>query len=727
MPKTIAPELVADTVIEKALDRFALAAEADHEWRAACLSDLEFSIGEQWDLGIRTGRERNGKPCLTMDQIQQSVRLVGNQYRQQPPSITVDPVGNGADTDTGDILQGIIRHIETNCDAQTAYENCHEGVVRCGFDSLRMRTEYVDDDSDRQEIIIEKIRNQFNVFWQPGVPQNKAKWAFIIDDMPVDAYKSEFPESRLASADDFTSVGNAPAAWVSKETIRVAEYFTVEEVTRSGKRSKNKVVWRKINAYEELEKSETLPGSSIPIFTAYGDDLDVNGKRYVAGLVRNAKGAQQMYNYTSSKAVEAMVLAPSAPWLVVEGQISGREKEWERANSGDIAVLQYKPIDVAGKPAGPPQRNNVEPPIQQFMLMIQQESLDLKAAMGIYDPSLGQRRGDESGSAIQKLQSQGNVATLNFADNMTRMMKRLGRSELEWIREVYDVPQVQRIINPDGTNKQVITHNGPDQADAAKKLADKEQIKNIYDIGVGRYDAVITVGPTYQSKRQEAVSTQINLLKSLPPQIVPSLIDLVVRNMDIPQSQEMADRLKKLLPPQLQDGDESDPQVQVGKLQAQVQQLGQQHQQLTQALEHSNQIIQTKQVEQQGKVQIAQVQEMSRQEIVKMQEATKMAVAQINASKDANQSYADREMQQYELLHNAAHDIGMQKDQQAHEAQQNAQQQATDAQSQQSDQQAEQQSQQSSQQADQQSQASDQQHQAGMAQQAQAAESEGGK
>ena len=44
-------------------------------------------------------------------------------------------------------------------------------------------------------------------------------------------------------------------------------------------------------------KDRTIPGTCIPVFTAYGDDIDVDGKRYVAGLVRNAKGPQRQYNY----------------------------------------------------------------------------------------------------------------------------------------------------------------------------------------------------------------------------------------------------------------------------------------------------------------------------------------------------------------------------------------------------------------------------------------------
>lgn len=711
---------VTSKTIETALERFKLAAEADSDWRAKCLDDLDFSIGNQWPLTIQTIREKDGRPCLVMDQIQQSIRLVCNQYRQQPPSITVSPVGDGADVKTADIIQGVIRHIEVNCDAQIAYEKTHEGMVRAGFHSCRLLSEYVDDDSEDQEIVIEWIRNAFSVYWQPGVPQEKARWCFIVVDLPRDTFKAEYPDSDLASSSDFTSIGNAAPEWDNEEYIRVAEYFEVVDVDRGkNKRPGKKVLWRKITAYETLEGGEEgqeLPGTSIPVFTAYADDIDVDGKRYVAGLVRNAKGPQRQYNYMVSGATEAVSLASKAQWLVVEGQLSGRETQWEQANFRLMQVLQYKQVDIGGKPAPAPERVNSEPQIQGLSQMIGQASNDLKASLGLYDPSMGNAQADQSGRAIQSLQQQGNIATLNYSDNMGRMLKRVGKSLLEWMKAIYDEPRVQRIIQPDSTVQHVIIHNGKEQAAAAQKMAQElagqqqpgaspseqpttpQQIAKIYDIGVGRYDIVISIEQNYQTKRKEAAATQIDLMKALPPQQASAISDLAVRNMDIPQSDEMADRIKRMQPPQILGGDETDPQAQLQQAQSQLQQFSQQHALQQKAIEEMSETIKSKTIENQSKMQIAQMQELTKQEIVKMQEATKIAVAQINASKAAQESIADAEIQAYDLLHSAAHDIAMQKDQQAHQQGMAQQQQVAATQNQQSDQQLQQQQ---SQQADQ--------------------------
>src|SRR6202023_3496482 len=90
--------------------RFKLAAEAESETRELSLDDLKFSVGEQWPAEIAKGR--SDRPMLVMDQIQQSIRQVCNEYRQQRPATQVNPVGNDADVDTAEIFQGAIRHIE---------------------------------------------------------------------------------------------------------------------------------------------------------------------------------------------------------------------------------------------------------------------------------------------------------------------------------------------------------------------------------------------------------------------------------------------------------------------------------------------------------------------------------------------------------------------------------------------------------------------------------------
>src|SRR5262249_19764033 len=157
------------------------------------------------------------------------------------------------------------------------------------------------------------------------------------------------------------------------------------------------------------------------------------------------------------------------------------------------------------------QRNQFEPPIQAINLMTRQADNDLKATTGIYDASLGEKGPDQSGRAILARQKQTDVATLNFSDNLARALRHAGRILLEVIPHFYDAPTVQRIIDPDQTHRYVGIYNSQNipQGVDPRGLAQFQAVRRIYDIGIGTYDVTVSVGPSYQSKRQEAAASMI--------------------------------------------------------------------------------------------------------------------------------------------------------------------------------------------------------------------------
>lgn len=667
-----------------ARQRFSAAAEAEQKTRTDALDDLEFRTGEQWPHDIQTQRTLDGRPCLTINRLPQFIRQVTNEQRQQRPSIQVNPVGDGADQETAEAIQGIIRHIEINSDAEIAYDTAFDHCVTSGFGFWRILTDYVDDKSFDQEILIKRIKNPFTVYFDPSAIEpdySDARWCFIIEDLSRDEYEAKYPDSEFAGLKDFQSVGDQFPDWAGKDTIRIAEYFHVEEEKRQlvrledgtildseelpgGEIPENaeardvldrRVVWSKINAAEIFQERDWT-GYWIPVVPVLGDDLDVNGKRHLAGLVRSAKDPQRMYNYWNSSATERIALSPKAPFIGAEGQFENHEGQWATANQRNFSYLEYKPISVGGTAVAAPARNVVDSQMTDFAMMLRQSDNDLKATTGIYDASLGEKGPDQSGKAILARQKQSDVATLNFNDNLSRSMRHTGRMLIDLIPHIYDAPRVQRIINPDQSVTHVGTFNSQTNPGVnPKDLPMMQGIKKIYDLGVGRYDVTVSVGPSYQSKRQEAVSSLLAFMQAVPA-AAPFIADLVARNSDWPSAKEIADRLKKMLPPQLQDQDDQDPEAQMQRVQAQLQQLSQQHGQLVQALQAANQTIEQKQVE--GNIQL---------QIAKINAESKVAVAEITAKVQTIRAQADQELKMFQGMHDAAHEVATQAAEHGHE------------------------------------------------------------
>ena len=390
-----------------------------------------------------------------MNRLPQFIRQVTNEQRQNRPAIQINPVGDDADVETSEILQGIVRHIEVNSRADEAYDGGFDYMVRIGFGCWRIVTDWIAEETEDQEIYIVPIDNPFTVYLDP-TNRRDPSWGFIIEDLLASEFKRQFGESAYAkgtaSFSEYESVGDMPAAWAltidGQEHVRIAEYFQLHKSKGDRGREKRKVEWAKISALEILDERD-WPGKFIPIVKIYGDDLNVNGKRHVAGLVRYAKDPQRAYNYWISAATERIALAPKAPWIAAEGQLEGHERAWEQSNVRNTAVLYYKPTDVAGKPVDAPQRNIVEPGIQGMTDMLQLATLDMQATTGLNDANLGRPKPDESGKAVLARQKQGDVATLNYSDNLARGIEYTGRVILDLIPKVYSAPRIQRIIKPD--------------------------------------------------------------------------------------------------------------------------------------------------------------------------------------------------------------------------------------------------------------------------------------
>jgi hypothetical protein len=101
-------------------------------------------------------------------------------------------------------------------------------------------------------------------------------------------------------------------------------------------------------------------------------------------------------------------------------------------------------------------------------------------------------------------------------------------------------------------------------------------IQKIYNPSVGTYDVVITTGPSYLTKRQEAVEAMANILQT-SPQLWQVAGDLFIKNMDWPGAQEMAARFRKILDPKVLAEDDKSPELQSAEqmVEALTQQLNQ--------------------------------------------------------------------------------------------------------------------------------------------------------
>lgn len=436
----------------------------------------------------------------------------------------------------------------------------------------------------------------------------------IVLDMPRHAL-DDFCNLRVcvgthpdADACSFDGGDNHKTEWIGKDTVRVAEYFRVEEkplkvwqgadgsvseaeIAGAPSRTiKRRVVaWYKLTAKEVIERN-VFPSRYIPIVPVYGHIIDVAGKRQITGLIHNAMDAQRMYNYSASAYVERVALIPKAPFVAAEGQIEGHEAEWASANTSNNPVLTYKATDINGTPVPPPQRQPGADIPSGWLQSMQTTEHDIQSALGMYNASLGAPSNEKSGKAIMARQRESDVATFHFIDNLSRAIRQVGRILVDMIPRIYDTQRVVRILGEDGSVE--TAEINPDQESPMVERRDNagNVIAKIYNPTLGKYDVSISVGPAYTTKRQEAADFMSQIAQS-QPQLMPIIGDLMFRAMDMPFAEEIAERMKKMLPPQLQDQEEQ-PQQQQGvppHVQQAVVMAGRQIEQLQGALQQAQQ------------------------------------------------------------------------------------------------------------------------------------------
>ena len=599
--------------MELALDRFQYTSKAEFNNRVAMKGDLEFFAGSQWDDNIRNTRKTEQRPCLSVNQLPQFTRQVTNGLRQNMPQIHCIPV-NDSDEEVADILEGMMRHIQEASHASIAYSTANQSQVVTGQGFFRLVTEYVNDKSFDQEIRIKRIKNSLSVYVDPLSVEpdySDAAFMFITEDITQEEFKKRYPDKQPVTNNALTGKGDRVKEWLTDEkgVMRIAEYFSVEESDagmmyqlangkivkklREGQKAvkerpvKERVVkWRMISAVEVLEEKK-WDGKYIPIIPVIGEDLDVDGSRIVKGMVRDAQDPQRMYNYWVSAQTEMIALAPKAPYIVEYTQVEDFKSIWAAANTQNWAYLPYKAASANGTPLPPPQRQTAEPPVQAMTQAMSQCSADLRAVTGIYNTSLGAQSNEVSGKAINARKLQGDTANYHFIDNFANAINYLGLQLLDLIPKIYDTQRVVRILGFDGTAKYK-TINGP----SGEK--DANGVEKIYDVTTGEYDVCVEVGPSYKTKRQEDADNMSNLLKT-NPQLWATIGDLAVKAMDWPDAQQIGDRLKKTLPPQLQDDDTNQEIPQ--QVKQQLDQSQQMIQQLSNTVHKLQDVIDTKQIE----------------------------------------------------------------------------------------------------------------------------------
>ncbi|GMR21491.1 MAG: portal protein [Gammaproteobacteria bacterium] len=599
-PSPVDTEKAAETeqkVLEEALVRFKRAYEYEEKNRDLAEDDIDFRHGNQWPADIRRERESDDRPCLTFNKMEERIDQVTGDQRQGKAAIIIHPAESNSDTKgenkagtkdytLSQTMNGLIRSIEQNSDAQIAYNTGADHAAGHGFGYWRIVTEWDAADPFSQVIRIKRIKNSFSVYLDPDIQEphgGDANWGFVSSMMSRGMFEARWPDKDTASW-DFAGSGDEYDYWYQDQEIRIVEYFRKIPVTKIAVRMSSgsvyyvddeqalenlkvksmkdgdriqetreaevpKIEWFKLTAREFLEKPREFPSFYIPIIRVVGKELNVRGYDFYRGVIRHAKDAQRMYNFNRTAQIEQTALQPKVPFLATPDQIESFDSMWDRANKDNLPYLLYSHID------GVPMPQRVSPPIpsQAHMINALSDDADMDATTGMYKATRGEPSNEKSGKAIRERKSSSDVSSYAYHDNLNLSLKQTGRILVDMIPRIYDTQRIVRVMTPEDTDDFVELNKTVVNADGTTR--------KVNDLGAGRYDVRVQAGPSYTTLREESRESMMAFAQALP-NIAPLISDLIAENMDWPKADAIAERLKKTLPPGIADDkDGKEPEV----------------------------------------------------------------------------------------------------------------------------------------------------------------------
>lgn len=514
----------------------------------------------EWELRTRGQYKR---PCLHENVLTQYINQVVNQIELNPMGVEAQPLGEGADEKTAEFLEGRIRAIEYENQAQIAYVKAAENAVSCSVGYIKFETKGRGDGT--QKICIEEIQDPKTVV--PGFFKKAAgadlRRCWELERMSQEEFRHRYPKAQIKSFESYTDIGQ----WIDNEnrTVQVAAWWHLEEDERESLKINTpegqiqayadeldndaipgEVVERKtethrrvlktiFNGVEALDETEWIdPGDGdayppeIPILIVTGRIRYEKGIRVIDSLVRNGRTGQLIHDYVISQIQEVCAITPRTTRLGAEGQFD-TATNWDPKSI--TPYKEYKMIvdPETGAPAPPPILEQFDPRGLPYLDQIKQSNLiDIQNAIGMASTERKDRSA-KSGKALEQMKEDLTVGTAHYFGSL-RVAQERGYRILQRIMPILDREQSEVAIRDK----------------FGKHRATQPLYRGSHVIAVG-------AGKLYQTLQEKQEETAEELMQIGDPNILLAVLPGAIKMRGIGQyGDELARMIESIQPPQMQ-------------------------------------------------------------------------------------------------------------------------------------------------------------------------------
>lgn len=561
--------------------------------------DVRFAHGDsvnmwQWDEMMVSDRLLGDQPCLTINQTRLHNALIINEVRRNPPGVKIKPTGLGASGESADIVGGLFREIARESGAVNIYTKATESLVDGGVAYWRVITKYETDETFDQVMRVASVKSALSAGIDVNTKEpdgSDADWGFVYEDVPNEDVEEEYPEAEDEIGTQNEVVADAPEipanwgadSWSFEKTTRVCEWYQREyymdrlvgwvddgkestqfaskiedellrailedPLTRVRNVRRSRIMWYKIVG-DRIVDHHPIPGQLIPVVRCEGETVVVDGQLDRKGMTRNLMDPQRNLNYWTSAATEQVALITKVPWIGPAQAFEGHP-EWTDANRKNYAYLPFNHKDDEDQPLPAPVRSQPASMAPAYVDGLKIAVSQMNDTSGQHEAKQGQPGDEKSGRAINAQKVQGDVATYHFPDSIALGVAYTGKIMLGMMAEIYDTPRMIRISNADGTQSEVNIDPSLKVAHEERDKEGEEDTKEVFfNPAIGSYNVEAESGPDYATQRQWAVDALTQILAQ-NKDMWAVFGDIAVQNMDFPGSTEIAERIRRIIAPNI--------------------------------------------------------------------------------------------------------------------------------------------------------------------------------
>jgi len=551
--------------------------------------DMNFLLRDQWSAVERSEFSRLFKPAMTFNKLYDVTKKIAGEQRKNKPDLMVRSLTGKSKQQQIDMRADLVRTIAYRNQNDLVYQTAFKSALTMGFGAFEICLDYESPTSFKQMVKYELIPDAARTSFDPcAMKPHKGDGNFCSRQYlyTKQEFYATYPHvMNPVSYSDPRSL--LDFQWETRDTIVVCKYTRKEwfpvklfllsdgqsvtedeweemqinlkfkekladssevvgDIIRKGipriigeRMSKDYFIRQYVLTQNQVIEFTDWPSRHLPIIFVDGDSNYINGKQYTRSFIHEARDSQRFVNYVGSEIAAEIKNRRREQWLGTPDNILGNEQLWRNPEL-QSGILIAKPDPKTGMmPTKQPPWELSQTLLQQF----QRGCQDMREILGFSENEQLQGH-DMSGKARRERKLEGSMSAYVWFDNLNQAVEQGGRVVLDLLPVIIgDFERSMVVSKADGRTESLTLNKQVGESDDGEPMRE-----NVLDSG--DYDIEIDVGPSFAVQRDIALEYFQNTTAQ-NPQVFNLIADLWADNLDIQQRDQVKERLKTLVPPEI--------------------------------------------------------------------------------------------------------------------------------------------------------------------------------